>query len=108
MRDATWSGRNSGTCPSGELLRANVHPFYRNRIEVIYPLPNKLFCRYDERDVFISREQLQDLRERLGITKFENVYLPQVFIHGKLLGVSELHPGKYMINIDQNLGHLSN
>ena len=89
-------------------MRANVHPFYRNRIEVIYPLPNKLFCRYDERDVFISREQLQDLRERLGITKFENVYLPQVFIHGKLLGVSELPPVKYMINIDQNLGHLSN
>ena len=65
------------------------------------------FFRYDERDVSLSREQLLDLKERLGTPKFAKGYLPQVFINGQLLGVSEIHHIQLWETIDQNLGHLS-
>ena len=42
-------------------------------------------CRVYERDVFMSRDHCMDLKERLDV---QQVNLPQVFIHGHLLGVS--------------------
>ena len=56
----------------------------------------------------LSREQLLDLRERLGIPKSAQVYLPQVFIHGQLLGVSKIHPDIFRINLYKTLGCLHN
>ena len=44
-----------------------------------------LCCRVYERDVFMSRDHCMDLKERLDV---QQVNLPQVFIHGHLLGVS--------------------
>ena len=49
-------------------------------------------CRVYERDVFMSREHCMDLKERLGANQ---VNLPQVFIHGHLLGVSLRFSGIY-------------
>ena len=42
-------------------------------------------CRVYERDVFMSRDHCMDLKERLDV---QHVNLPQVFMHGHLLGVS--------------------
>ena len=44
-------------------------------------------CRVYERDVFMSRDHCMDLKERLDA---QQVNLPQVFIHGHLLGVSRV------------------
>ena len=41
--------------------------------------------RYDERDVFMNRDHLYSLRDRMVSDK---IPLPQIFIHGQLLGVS--------------------
>ena len=40
-----------------------------------------------ERDVFMCASHCMDLKKRLGATE---IHLPQVFIHGHLLGVSKL------------------
>ena len=42
--------------------------------------------RYDERDMFMSRENQRELVERLH---FDGVEVPQVFVDGKYLGVSD-------------------
>ena len=43
--------------------------------------------RYDERDVFMSREHFHELSDRLsGVDGY--LELPQLFLHGQLLGVS--------------------
>ena len=45
--------------------------------------------RYDERDVFMSREHFHELSDRLsGVDGY--LELPQLFLHGQLLGVSRL------------------
>ena len=40
---------------------------------------------YEDRDVFMSRENQRELQQRLGVNK---VILPQVFADGQHLGVS--------------------
>ena len=46
--------------------------------------------RVSERDVLMSREHYQDLRDRLGIAELSTqIPLPQVFLNGQLLGVSK-------------------
>jgi hypothetical protein len=47
-----------------------------------------VWCRYEERDVFVSRSHLQDLVERLMTPP--PLPLPLVFLHGELLGVSNI------------------
>ena len=42
--------------------------------------------RYDERDVFMSREHFHELSDRLSGPDY--LVLPKVFLHGQLLGVS--------------------
>ena len=45
--------------------------------------------RYDERDVFMSREHFHELSDRLsGVDGY--LELPQLFLHGQLLGVRRL------------------
>lgn len=46
-----------------------------------------LLIKVDERDVFMSRENQLELRQRLGLLT-DDVSLPQVFLNGQLLGVS--------------------
>ena len=47
-----------------------------------------LYFRVSERDVLMSREHYQDLRDRLGIAELSTqIPLPQVFLNGQLLGV---------------------
>ena len=55
-------------------------------------------CRYEERDVFMSRENLQELMDRLGTPP--PLPLPLVFIHGQILGVSH----SIMIGHDREVG----
>ncbi len=43
--------------------------------------------RYEERDIFMSRETQRELAERLG-TKGDTLEVPQVFVDGQILGVS--------------------
>ena len=50
------------------------------------PFPNVSDFRVYERDVFMSSHHCLDLKTRLGAG---GISLPQVFIHGHLLGVSD-------------------
>ena len=43
---------------------------------------------YEERDIFMSRENQRELMDRL---KEDNVNVPQVFADGQLLGVSSFY-----------------
>ena len=45
-------------------------------------------CRYDERDVFMSREHFHELSDRLSGSDY--LKLPQLFLHGQLLGVRKV------------------
>ena len=57
----------------------------------IYHIEHILFLfyfRYDERDVFMSREHFHELSVRLSGSHCP--VLPLVFLHGQLLGVRQL------------------
>ena len=45
---------------------------------------------YEQRDIFMSRENKRELQQRLGL----NVEVPQLFVDGLHLGVSNLKPMK--------------
>jgi glutaredoxin domain-containing cysteine-rich protein 1 len=44
-----------------------------------------LMVKYEERDVFMSRDTQTELRERMGC---DDIIVPQVFLEGQPIGVS--------------------
>jgi glutaredoxin domain-containing cysteine-rich protein 1 len=44
-----------------------------------------LMVKYDERDVFMSRDTQAEIRERMGC---DTIIVPQVFVEGQHIGVS--------------------
>ena len=52
-----------------------------------------LLIRTEERDVFMSRENQLDLIERTDADPAERLRVPQVFVEGKFLGVSDSKNG---------------
>jgi glutaredoxin domain-containing cysteine-rich protein 1 len=47
-----------------------------------------LMVKYEERDVFMSRETQAEIRERMGS---DFIIVPQVFVEGQHVGVSTCH-----------------
>jgi len=59
------------------------------RCDLVRKILRNLMVRYDERDVFMSREHFHELSDRLsGLDGF--MELPQLFLHGQLLGGSSV------------------
>lgn len=59
---------------------------------------NNLALKVDERDIFMQREYQTELDNKLGIT---NSPVPQVFVNGICLGVSEVSLGFVMSKEDE-------
>jgi len=54
------------------------------RCDLVRKILKNLMVRYDERDVFMSREHFHELSDRLSGSDY--LALPKVFLHGQLLG----------------------
>lgn len=82
----TWQEKEAGKVVMYTTTMGIVRETYHRCLKVKQILRTHL-VKFDEKDVFMSRELQKEIRERM---KTDDIAVPQVFVEGILVGVSTL------------------
>lgn len=81
----TWQEREAGTVVMYTTTMGIVRGTYQRCLKVRQILRTHL-VKFEEKDVFMSRETQAEIKDRMSTTE---ILVPQVFIEGQYIGVSE-------------------